>query len=336
MREVTLENGVKAWSFGSSQYCRAAVANVQSYLQERGWKLPKKAETPIQTSYRPELDISEELNFADGAYYQSLIGILRWMVELGRVDICLEVSMLSSHMAMPRQGHLDQVFHMFAYLKKYHNSCLVFDPTEPDLDMSEFERQDWTSSEFGHVDGVEEIPPNMPKPRGVGVTMWSRVDADHAADTTNRRSRTGFLVYINSAPIYWMSKKQNSVESSSFGSEFVAMKQCCEYIRGLRYKLRMMGIQVNGPAYIQGDNKSVLCNTSIPDSTLNKKSQSIAYHFVREGAARDEWRTAYINTRDNAADLLTKVLPMGEKRRGFVRMLQHYIFGSVDDVAKDV
>ena len=166
--------------------------------------------------------------------------------------------------------------------------------------------------------------------------MWSRVDADHAADTTNRRSRTGFLVYINSAPIYWMSKKQNSVESSSFGSEFVAMKQCCEYIRGLRYKLRMMGIQVNGPAYIQGDNKSVLCNTSIPDSTLNKKSQSIAYHFVREGAARDEWRTAYINTRDNAADLLTKVLPMGEKRRGFVRMLQHYIFGSVDDVAKDV
>ena len=202
--------------------------------------------------------------------------------------------------------------------------------------MSEFERKDWTSSEFGHVDGVEEIPPNMPKPRGVGVTMWSRVDADHAADTTNRRSRTGFLVYINSAPIYWMSKKQNSVESSSFGSEFVAMKQCCEYIRGLRYKLRMMGIQVNGPAYIQGDNKSVLCNTSIPDSTLNKKSQSIAYHFVREGAARDEWRTAYINTHDNAADLLTKVLPMGEKRRGFVRMLQHYIFGSVDDVAKDV
>ena len=83
------------------------------------------------------------------------------MVELGRVAICLEVSMLSSHKAMPRQGHLDQVFHMFAYLKKYHNSCLVFDPTEPDLDMSEFDGQDWTSSEFRHVNGVEEIPPNM-------------------------------------------------------------------------------------------------------------------------------------------------------------------------------
>ena len=138
-------------------------------------------------------------------------------------------------------------------------------------------------------------------------------------------------MYVNSAPVYWMSKKQNSVESSSFGSEFTAMKQCCEYIRGLRYKLRMMGIEVLGPAYIQGDNKSVLYNTSIPDSTLSKKSQSIAYHFVREGATRDEWRTVYISTHSNPADLLTKVLPMGVKRRGFVKMLQHHIFGSFQD-----
>ena len=154
------------------------------------------------------------------------------------------------------------------------------------------------------------------------------MDADHAGDSVTRRSRTGFLVYCNSAPIYWMSKKQTSIESSSFGSEFIAMKQCCEYIRGLRYKLRMMGIPVIGPALIYGDNQSVLYNSSIPDSTLKKKSQSIAYHFVREGAARDEWRTAYVSTQENPADLLTKVLPMGEKRRGFVMMLQHHIFGS--------
>ena len=104
------------------------------------------------------------------------------------------------------------------------------------------------------------------------------------------------------------------------------MKQCCEYIRGLRYKLRMMGIPVIGPAYILGDNQSVLANTSNPDSMLKKKSQSIAYHFVREGVARDEWRTAYVNTHDNEADLLTKTLPHGEKRKGFVRNLLHHIF----------
>jgi hypothetical protein len=195
--------------------------------------------------------------------------------------------------------------------------------------MSDFERQDWTSSEFGHISGEEELPPNMPEPQGNGFTINAKVDADHAADTTSRRSRTGFLVYLDCSLVYWMSKKQASVESSSFGSEFVAMKMCCEYIRGLRYKLRMMEIPCDGPAYISGDNQSVLANTTIPDSTLKKKSQSICYHFVREGAARDEWRTSYVNTHDNEADLLTKVLPSGEKRHGFVRKLLHHIFGVV-------
>ena len=143
---------------------------------------------------------------------------------------------------------------------------------------------------------------------------------DHAGDlgkdATTRRLKLPTRAETplqNCSLIYWTSKKQTSVESSSFGSEFIAMKQCCEYVRGLRYKLRMMGIPCQGPAYIQGDNQSVLANTSIPDSTLKKKSQSIAYHFVREGAARDEWRTSYINTHENEADLLTKLLPSGDK-----------------------
>ena len=63
----------------------------------------------------------------------------------------------------------------------------------------------------------------------------------------------------------------------------------------------MMGIPVEGPVYISGDNQSVLANTTIPDSQLKKKSQSIAYHYVREGVARDEWRTSYINTHVNFA-----------------------------------
>ena len=75
---------------------------------------------------------------------------------------------------------------------------------------------------------------------------------------------------------------------------------------------------IEGPAYIQGDNQSVFANTTVPDSTLKKKSQFIAYHFVREGTARDEWRTANVNTHDNEADLLTKALPFGAKRVGFV------------------
>ena len=329
LSKVQLENGVNAWAFSSSQYAQAAVKNVEEYLakeENKHWKLPSKAETPMTTSYRPELDISRELNPTEAAYYQSLIGVLRWIVELGRVDICLEVSMMSSQLALPREGHLEQVLHIFAHLKKYHNAEIVYDPTEPNIDESLFEAKDWASSEFGHLDGKEELPPNQPQPRGFGFTIRAKVDADHASDSVSRRSRTGFLVWVNSSLVHWWSKKQTSVETSSFGSEFVAMKQCCEYLRGLRYKLRMMGIPVNGPCYISGDNQSVLANTTNPGSTLKKKSQSIAYHYVREGVARDEWRTSYVNTHDNEADLLTKLLPFGEKRRQFVRSLLHHIY----------
>jgi hypothetical protein len=166
---------------------------------------------------------------------------------------------------------------------------------------------------------VEKLPPNMPEPRGQSFAKRAKVDVDHASDSVTGRSRTGFLVWINICLVYFLSKTQTSVETSSFGSEFVAMKQCCEYLRGLRYKLRKMGIPVN--AYICGDNQSVMANTTEPGSTLKKKSQSIAYLIVREGVANDEWRTSYVNTHENEVDLFTKLLSASEKRRGFVRNL---------------
>mgnify|MGYP001272535206 CR=1 FL=1 len=118
VRKVQLDNGVNAWAFSSSQYVQAAVKNVESYLEEQDkWKLPSNAETPMTTSYRPELDVTPVLTPIYAAYYMSLIGILRWMVELGRVDICLEVSMMSSHMAMPRKSQLIGLFNKFVHLK---------------------------------------------------------------------------------------------------------------------------------------------------------------------------------------------------------------------------
>ena len=85
-----------------------------------------------------------------------------------------------------------------------------------------------------------------------------------------------------------MSKKQNTCETSKFGLELVAMKTVMEYIRGLKYKLRMMGISLTCPVYVYGDNISVIYNTTSLESTLKKKHNSIAYHFVREGVAREE------------------------------------------------
>ena len=125
-------------------------------------------------------------------------------------------------------------------------------------------------------------------------------------------------MYVNSAPVYWMSKKQTSSERSYFGSEFVAMKQCYECIHGIRYKIHIMGIVVNGHAYTFGFKKSILCDTTIPDYKLKKKSQSIAYYFVRDRAARDEWRTEYVNTHENLADILTEFISMSDKKWGFL------------------
>ena len=325
LRQVQVENGMRCWSIGSSKYIQASIKNVEDYLANRDLKLPTKAKTPFASNYRPELDVTYQLDPDGASYFQSLIGILRWIVELGRVDICLEVSILSSQMALPRKGYLFQAMHIFAYLKKFHNAEMTLDPSDPTVDMSLFQRQDWTSAEFD-PNITEELPHLMPEPLGKGFTIRAFVDADHAGDTITRRSRSGFLVFLNMAPIYWTSKKQTSVETSSFGSESTAMKQCTEYIRGLRYKLRMMGIPCNGPSFVLGDNQSVLYNTTLPDSVLKKKSQGIAYHFVREGCARDEWRTAYVNTHCNPADLLTKPLPSSDKRESFVKMILHHIF----------
>ena len=91
---------------------------MEEHLENVGEKFKsKKPGTPIPTSYSPELDITPELISTDVAYYQSLVGILRLIVELGRVEICLEVSLISSHHALPRESHLDKLFNIFSYLK---------------------------------------------------------------------------------------------------------------------------------------------------------------------------------------------------------------------------
>ena len=79
----------------------------------------------------------------------------------------------------------------------------------------------------------------------------------------------------------------------------------------------MMGIRINGPTYVYRDNQSVLANTTGPDSALNKNLNSIAFYFVREGSASDEWRTTYIVSDKNTSDLLTKCPPSGDKRNNF-------------------
>ena len=128
------------------------------------------------------------------------------------------------------------------------------------------------------------------------------------------------------APIAWLSKKQATIETSVFGAEFVAMKIGVEHIRALRYKLRMMGVPIDGPAYVYGDNMSVIHNTQRPESTLKKKSNSICYHFVRESVAMEETKTGHIRSEENCADLATKIISGGMKRSHLVSKILYDLY----------
>ncbi len=119
LQEITLDNGVKAWAFGSCQNVQSAVKNVEEHLAKTGEKLPYKAPTPLSSNYRPEIDVSPELGEIKAFHFHSLNGVLRWIVELGKVDLDDEVSVMSSHLAIPREGHLKEIYHIIAYLKSH-------------------------------------------------------------------------------------------------------------------------------------------------------------------------------------------------------------------------
>ena len=227
---VTLLNNVQTWIFTSSKYVQEAIRNVKKHIfTEYDTKLPMRVITPFTSRYRPKLDTGRELTDERALYFMSLIGILRWAIELGHIDITTEVSKLSSFLAAPRDGHLNQSLHIFAFLKKHHDSGIVFDQSSPDINEDDFKtNDDWT---YFYGNEKESLPPNMPPPLGKETVIRCFVDADHAVDKITKRSRTEFIIFLNNAPIYWISKKQNRYETSTFGSELVAMKTAIECIR---------------------------------------------------------------------------------------------------------
>ena len=129
------------------------MANVEQYLAlhcpER--KLKNKFSGPLPNGYASEMDVTPELDAERANYYQPQVGILHWIVEIGRVDIITE----ASHMAIPRKGHLDTLSDVFCYLKRRHNSRLVFDPTYLEIDWNVFVEHDW---QHFYGDVSEAIP----------------------------------------------------------------------------------------------------------------------------------------------------------------------------------
>ena len=137
---------------------------------------------------------------------------MRWAIEIGRIDILLEVSFMSTHLALPRIGHLEHLCHVFGFLKDKPKMKLALDPAHPQISENMFQEYDW--QDF-YRDAKEAIPDNMPAPRGNSMSMHCFLDADMDGNTVTRQSQTEILIFCNRAPIIWHSKRQNTVKQAT-------------------------------------------------------------------------------------------------------------------------
>ena len=156
---------------------------------------------------------------------------------------------------------------------------------------------------------AKDTPSNAPTAKGNPVCTTTYTDANLLHDLVTGRSTTSVLHFFNQTPIDSFSKHQNQVESATYGSEFMAARQAVEQIINLRYTLHMLGVPIEGPSWLFGDNKVVVTISSIPHSSLNKRWNAISYHKVHEAVAGGFIRFEHISTDQNPADILTKSLP---------------------------
>jgi hypothetical protein len=260
--------------------------------------------SPLPPNDHPELDDTELLGEDGIQQYQSLIGALQWTISLGRFDVATAVMTLSGFRVAPRIGHLERLRRVCGYLCKMKHGFIRFRTDEPDYSMMDHTKYDWARTVYGEV--KEQIARNIPRPKGKCVVMTSYVDANLFHDMLNGRSVTAVLHFFNQTPIEWFSKKQATVETATYGSEFVAAKTAVQQILGLRTYLRYLGVEVKGPTMLFGDNGSVIKSGSMPHSPLKKRHHALSYHYTREAVASNAVDFQFIPGHLNPADILSK------------------------------
>ena len=184
---MKLINVVVAWVMIPSKYVREAANNCAKHVKDNfpgKYTCPARAENPFVIGYEAVINMSESLDLAKASYFQSIIGIMSWMVKIGRIDIVTEVSLLSSHLAYPRVGHIEAALCLMDNLKQKHNSRLVFDTTFTKCFESIFKDCYW--KDF-YGDAKKAIPLNAPKPCGKDINLWVKVDSNQGKYKETRR-----------------------------------------------------------------------------------------------------------------------------------------------------
>ena len=283
------------------KYIEKVIANYSKLFKDE--KLQKKIKSPLEPGDHPELDDSELLD-ADGVQkYQSIIGSLQWAISLGRFDIATAVMTLSGFRACPRVGHLERAKRVVSYLSVMKHAMIRFRTDEPDFSDVETFEYDWENI---YRPVSEGLPHDAPEPLGRYVTLSHYVDANLMHCLLTGRSVTGVLHFINQTPIDWFSKKQATVETATYGSEFIAARTCVEQAIDLRNTLRYLGVPIRGRSYMFGDNESVVNSSSKPHAKLHKRHNALSFHRVREAVAARLVSFNYLPGSSNPADILSK------------------------------
>ena len=266
--------------------------------------MPKKAHSPLVKNDHPELDATDLLDIEETKVYQSLIGALQWVIQIGRWDVATAVMSLSRFRAAPRKGHLERVKRVHGYLLKMKNGVIRIRTDMPDYSDIPDKVYDWESTCYAGA--KEEVPKDCPPPLGKEVQMTSFVDANLYHCLVSGRSVTGILHMWNKTPIDHYSKLQATVETATFGSEYVATRTCVEQIIDLRMTARYLGVPIKGSSMMFGDNESVVNTASIPHSKLSKRHNALSYHKTRESIAAKIVKYFHVAGKKNPADILSK------------------------------
>lgn len=172
----------------------------------------------------------------------------------------------------------------------------------------------------------EQIPYDVPTSRGKLVKTTMFYDANLLFDFVTGRSETGIIHLLNKTPIDWFCKKQNTVETSTFGSEFNAARIAVEQILEIRTTLRYLGIPIEGPSVMFGDNQPVVNSSMDSSFRLKKRHNMMAFHRVREEVACGIVILYHIRSEENPADILTKQ----QTSRDWYRLMKPLIFNDDD------
>jgi hypothetical protein len=177
-----------------------------------------------------------------------------------------------------------------------------------------------------YPDAKEEVALHMPTPYGKEMKMSVFFDADHAHDKKTRRSITGIILFVGSTPVLWSSKRQGCVASSTYCAEFIAMRTAVEETIALRFLLRCLGIPVESPSDLYGDNWASIQSATIPHADLKKKHVAISFHVVREAIAAKIVNIIWVKSENNFADVCTKAL-VSVKHQALVGRIMLSSFG---------